>query len=425
LKRCTATRRAAINASTVFAVTLAIIAGLIFAWVFKTVFLTPKKAPVVPVEPTYRVTVMAISVSDNTRISPLQVKRINVSKAKYDEYKAEEKTKGTMLVGNQPVSRVTRDTLRAEEPIYEGQLKEMHYPKPVSEMLEPGKVASIVEVPSRNTMVHVDDRVDLLCTLTNHSPEVGPVETRTAVMAKNVRVVARFNTTRDAPTAPRGTTRPYTLEVTPYRYGLIELAKSLGGLFALRIHDRSESAPATVSAADTEDDPVVPYVTTDDLAKLFGFSAPLPTKYFEVESFSGVSQNPGRHIYQAPAPSGQPAPGGAKPTTPGGARPSTTPGSAPGAGLKSASALGGAASATALAASATTATTGWQRVSLDSGAGVSGRKGGLASRGGTNVAALQRGGGLGLNGIGTPRGGAMGLTGPAGGAGVGCGKPGG
>src|SRR5262249_50105483 len=235
--------------------TLAIIAGLIFAWVFKTVFLTPKKAPAPPVEPTYRVTVMSLSVSDQTRISPLQVKRVSVTKAKYDEYKAEERTKGPLLVGNQPIGRVSKESLRAEEPIYESQLKELHYPKPVSEMLEPGKVASIVEVPARNTMVQVDDRVDVMCTITNSNPQLGPTETRTAVMAKNVRVVARFNSTRDAAQPAPGPLRQYTLEVTPYRHGLIELAKSIGGVFALRIHDKSGSSLADGSAAEEEEDP--------------------------------------------------------------------------------------------------------------------------------------------------------------------------
>jgi Flp pilus assembly protein CpaB len=332
LKRSTDARSGAINASTVFAVTLAIIAGLIFAWVFKTVFLTKPKAPATPVEPTYRVTVMAISVSDNTRIGPLQVKRINVSKAKYDEYKAEQKTKGAMLVGNQPISRVTRDTLRAEEPIYESQLKEMHYPEAVSKKLEPGKVASIVEVPSRNSMVQVEDRVDLLCTVTNTNPQLGPVETRTAVMAKNVRVVARFNTTRDAPTAPRGVTRPYTLEVTPYRYGLIELAKAVGGIFALRIHDRGGDSLAGSATPEEQEDPAGDQpVTTEDLVKVFGFEPQQAPKYFEVESFNGVTQVPGRHVFQQPGggqavkPSGGLTPGGVRPKAPGGVRPGNLP----------------------------------------------------------------------------------------------------
>jgi hypothetical protein len=38
-------RTAAIQASSVFGITLAILAGLIFAWVFKVVLLTPRKEP--------------------------------------------------------------------------------------------------------------------------------------------------------------------------------------------------------------------------------------------------------------------------------------------------------------------------------------------------------------------------------------------
>jgi Flp pilus assembly protein CpaB len=332
LIRSTDVRKAAINASTVFAITLAIIAGLIFAWVFKTVFLTPKKAPVAAAEQTYRITVMALSVTDNQQIGPLQVKRRSATKAEYDQYKAQEKTLGTMLVGNQPIGRVTKESLKAEEPIYEGQLKDYRYPEPVSKKLEPGKVASIVEVPARNSMVQVDDRVDVLCTATNTNPELGPVETRTAVMAKNVRVVARFLSTRDAAQPPRSQMRPYTVEVTPYRYGLIELAKAVGGVFALRIHDRTGESLAGGSTTEEEEDPPGDRpVTTEDLVKVFGFEPQTAPKYFEVESFSGVTQIPGRHIFQQPGggqavkPSGGLTPGKAQPKAPGGLRPGNLP----------------------------------------------------------------------------------------------------
>jgi Flp pilus assembly protein CpaB len=267
----------------------------------------------------------------------LQVKRVSVTKAKYDEYKAEEKSKGPLLVGNQPIGRVSKETLRAEEPIYESQLKELHYPESVSKKLEPGKVASIVEVPTRNTMVQVDDRVDVMCTVTNSNPQLGPTETRTAVMAKNVRVVARFNSTRDAAQPAPGTTRPYTLEVTPYRYGLIELAKSIGGVFALRIHDKSgDSLSGSPAAEEEEDPPGDQPVTTEDLARVFGFEPQQAPKYFEVESFNGVAQIPGRHVFQQPGagqpvkPSGGLTPGKAQPKAPG-VRPGGLPkGVAPG-----------------------------------------------------------------------------------------------
>jgi Flp pilus assembly protein CpaB len=309
--RSTDVRKAAINASTVFAITLAIIAGLIAAWVFKTVFLKPQKVEAKQAEPTYPVTVLAANVPEDTKIASLQIRRIRVSKAKLDEYMTKATSENTsLLTGSQPIGRVTKVPLKAEEPVYENQLVELHYPKPIK--LEPGKVAATVEVPAANMSVRQGDRVDLLCTLSNTDPDLGPTETRTAVMAKNVKVVARFNTTAEGarPTAQmaRTGTRPYTLEVTNFRYGLIELAKQIGGAFSLMPHSKEETGVATtVSAKGTEsEDKDVSVVTSDDLVKLFGFSKPLPPRYFEVEKVSGVDPVQGAHIFLQPG-SPQPA----------------------------------------------------------------------------------------------------------------------
>jgi hypothetical protein len=211
------------------------------------------------------------------------------------------------------------------------------------------------------------------------------------------------------------------LEVTPYRYALIELAKAVGGVFALRVHDKTDTSSVTnvASASEEEEDPVVDRVTTDDLVKLFGFSQPLQPKYFEVESFTGVMQVPGRHIYQQPG-GGQPsvpgsvrpgglrtpggAPSGVPGGLPGGVRPGGVPGGLPGGGLPSgrvASAGGnGAALSASLGASSTS--TGWQRISFTPGvaggrgvAGMAGMNRGFGGLNGGLLAANRAGGGLG------------------------------
>jgi hypothetical protein len=53
----------------------------------------------------------------------------------------------------------------------------------------------------------------------------------TAVIARDLRVVARFNLTRAAQPDP---TLTYTLEASPYRHALMELAKGIGATFTLR-----------------------------------------------------------------------------------------------------------------------------------------------------------------------------------------------
>jgi Flp pilus assembly protein CpaB len=330
-------RKAAINASTVFAITLAIIAGLICAWVFKTVFLTPKKTEAPKPPKTERLTVLAANVTENSSIASTQVKRITVPKEEFDDAKGKEKDRGKMLTGSQPIGRVPKVPLKAEEPIYENDLVPLRYPTPLK--IASGMVPATVDVPTRGAaLARVDDRVDLLCTLTNTDPDLGPTETRTAVMARNVKVLARFNTTSDAArpteTMMRNGTRPYTLEVTPYRGGLIELSKQLGAAFALRPHAKDDTGLATTVSAKAEEmqDPDVDRVTTDDLVKLFGFTKPLATRYYEIEKFSGVDQVQGAHIFLEPG-SPQPAPRTSN-QSPGQGRPPGSGGGLQGPGMR-------------------------------------------------------------------------------------------
>ena len=132
----------------------------------------------------------AVNLMDKSLILPNQVKTISVSKEEYDRITSNPK----YLRGNQPVNRTTVRSIRAEEPIYDDYLEPLQYPKPVSLKLCPGKRAVIIEVPSKQVMVQVGDHVDVLCTLSNDA--FGPGKIATAVIAKDLRVVARFNTTR-------------------------------------------------------------------------------------------------------------------------------------------------------------------------------------------------------------------------------------
>jgi len=68
----------------------------------------------------------------------------------------------------------------AEEPVFEDQLEPLHYPHPVSEDLRPGKVAVIIEVPAKQAMVQVGDRVDVLCSMSSKNAAFGPGSTATA-----------------------------------------------------------------------------------------------------------------------------------------------------------------------------------------------------------------------------------------------------
>src|SRR6266851_5112508 len=223
-------RMAAVSSGTLFGITLAIVAGLVVAASVKLFILDQKPKPVPPPE-MRELTVAAVNILDKMQIGAGQVKTIQVPLAKYQDWEKRARDNNTeMLIGKQPVNRTTVLPIPAEEPIFANQLEKMSYPEPVSNRLHDGMRAVIVEVPAHDAMVQVGDQVDVLCTMSADNATFGKGSTNTAALAKHAAVVARFGTTRTgAQAAPGDRTRSYTLEVTPYRFALIELAKSLGG----------------------------------------------------------------------------------------------------------------------------------------------------------------------------------------------------
>jgi Flp pilus assembly protein CpaB len=300
-------RPAAVSASTVFAIALAIVAGLIFAWLFKMILLDkPKQGK--PVDDSVELTVAATNVYDQMEIRTINVKKMRVPRA---EFNAKNKAKPGMLIGNQPVGRVAKTPIMAEEPFYEGDLYPFKYPESVNNLIRPGWRSVIVTLPAKEAMVQVGDYVDVYATLSNDA--LGPGGNGTAEIAKGAKVVARFGTTRPG-AQPRDVNAPreYTLEVTPYRQALIELARTVGAKFSFT------NAPATIEGDKTTPPPgndindpreqVADRVSGADLAALFGIGPPGPAgpgpwaieKYVGIHP-SGTSSYPG---YVPPSRSG-------------------------------------------------------------------------------------------------------------------------
>jgi Flp pilus assembly protein CpaB len=283
------------HGSTLFALTLALLAGLVGAYLFKTYFLNAK-SPVAAAGPDGSVEIYLASanLTDNLAIQPNNLHRVKLTKEEYERFKAQESRLGPMLPGQfQAVGCVTKEKIKADEPIYESQVMRPDYPVPVSTRLRPGMRAVIVKVPADSAMVQVDDRVDLLCTISN--PDFGLGQTATARLAKDAKVVARFNTTRAAalPLAS-DPNRTYTLEVTPYRHGLIEVAKTLGATFNLSVEFRPEKGKAGPMPVEIvpDADPDTDHVTSADLARIFGVTTHLGNapNVLTVERFNGINQ---------------------------------------------------------------------------------------------------------------------------------------
>jgi Flp pilus assembly protein CpaB len=281
---------AQIHASTLFAVILAIVAGLIFAWVFKMVFLNGKPKPVSS-PPQRRLTVAATNLLDRMLILPGQVKTITVSEEEYNAIVNDPKNRSrVMLSGMQPVNRTTLKAIRAEEPVYEDQLEPLAYPEPVSSRLREGKRAVLIEVPAGSVMIQVGDHVDVYCTLENENMAFGASGSMTAAVAKGLRVIARFGTTRTAAMPPSGGTWSYTVEASPYRASIINLCRSVGGSIKLYVSPRQTGEDgSSIQVADTSlEDPQTDRVTVEDLAKIFGIQPPAPTPIWTVERYTGV-----------------------------------------------------------------------------------------------------------------------------------------
>jgi Flp pilus assembly protein CpaB len=281
----------------VFAIALAIVAGLIFAWLFKMVLLD-KKPPARPVDTSVPVTVAANNIYDKTEIHPVNVKTIRVQ-PNDPRYLAWTRSGKRMLTGNQPVGRVTKVPIMAEDPFFDDDLLPFAYPESVRMRIRPGMRAVIVTVPAKEAMVQVDDYVDVYATLSNDA--LGAGGNGTAEIAAGARVVARFGTTRPG-AQPRNLDAPreYTLEVTPYRYALIELAKTVGAKFSLAVAPQATASEE--GAAETfplrRNDPNDPReqaaerVNGADLAALFGLGgpAPAPPPSWSIEKYVGINR---------------------------------------------------------------------------------------------------------------------------------------
>jgi Flp pilus assembly protein CpaB len=283
--RTTEVRAGAVNAATVFAVTMAILAGLIFAWVFKVVLLAPKEPPKPP--PSYQVTVMASNLRDKMVIQPSQVKTITLSEPDYNKLINNPKYKGRqMLRGQQPVFRTTKTPLQAEEPVFDDQLEPFAYTAALSTRIAPGMRAVNLRLAPEHCdggLIRVGDRVDVLCTMTNANPVLAGGSTATAPIAKNVKVIARNDTTEiyDAGGRSSDGLKAYTLQTTPFRAALIDLARKMEAEFTLVTSTSTNKDEGEASAGNgggEPTDPDVSVVSTAHLAALFGVTPPEPEK---------------------------------------------------------------------------------------------------------------------------------------------------
>ena len=221
------------RASTLFALTLAVLVGLGVAIAAKLsgFFSPPAPAPTPAVK---KAEVMVLAAARNLFAGDmLDPNGVRVRALRADELADYQKNKDNYLppVPNAAFLRIARQNIEADRPILKSCLKELAKPEPLSQRLLPQmRAVNLVLAKDRSAggMISVGDWVDVFVTC-NVEGRNGATSTRTACLVAHVRVVAKRNTLWPV-YAPLPETKPvqYTLEVNPYRAALIDFISSRG-----------------------------------------------------------------------------------------------------------------------------------------------------------------------------------------------------
>lgn len=271
-------RRGAIKPSTVFAATVAIVAGLVGAFLFKKFVLDKPNTAMAQTLPNQPQTMRELTVANGNLticpIDPLSLKKVKVTNEEYNEIVRKFNPNGTrqMLVGDQPVRRIPVTPIKSDEPIFEDQLEALHFPTTLGERVRPGMRAINIQVPADRAMFQVNDNVDVMATLMHDA--FGPNGGTTACMAPGRRVLARFGTIYPVccPDDRSSPTRNFTIEVTPCEFSRMTLARTLGAAFELSVSTRpAQIEDESIRAASTgeEGDGDCCTATLKDLEEIF------------------------------------------------------------------------------------------------------------------------------------------------------------
>lgn len=301
------------KASTMFAITIAVLLGLGVVAVAKYAGLfTPKTTPPpVAKEPT-KVLVAARNLFEGLTITPADV-RVRDLKSEEEGYYNTHKDKYLPPLIEAGALRVLARNVEADTPILKEHLTDSGLPDPLNRRLSSPMMRAVnVSLPPEQVaggMIQVNERVDVF--LTTHISVGTKVEnsvTQTAPIARSLKVIAKRNILWMT-NLPTQHNRPidYTLEANPYRAALIEFAKNKGDLTLLPTSAPQEPAVQASRAvvSPTQSDPTSKeYAEEDkriaeflngeriigeaDLVRIFGLKPLLPPQLVQVERYTGV-----------------------------------------------------------------------------------------------------------------------------------------
>jgi Flp pilus assembly protein CpaB len=313
------------RASTLFALTLAILAGLGVAIAGKRLGLF--KGPPPPEPPAKRPEVQALVAGRNLFAGDLiDTASVKVRPLRPEELEHYDRNKDDYVppVVSAMFLRVADKNIYADQPILKSSLKDLAKPEPLNTRLLTRMRAINLALPkdqSAGGLIQVGDWVDVLLTCTIDRKDQGPT-TRAACLIPNARVVAKRNSLWPI-YAPLPEDKPihYTLETNPYRAALLEFSRTRGQLSLAPLPSveqqkleaqrekvmlgAPEVTPALfgfASSAEGEDEElrVTAYnrgelaVTEGDLVRIFNITSPPPplaaVPPLTIERLSGIGR---------------------------------------------------------------------------------------------------------------------------------------
>jgi Flp pilus assembly protein CpaB len=219
------------RASTIFALTVAILLGLGVAVVAKLTGYFTRQDPVAEKKAEVQILVASRNLFAGDLIDTNGVRVRSLTAGEFEHY---QKYKDQYLpaVVSAAFLRVPIKNIEADRPILRADLEEMAKPKPLHTRLLPDMRAinlSLTKDQSAGGLVQVGEWVDVL--LTSRVDGHGTTTTRTANLIPRVRVIAKRNTLWPV-FAPLPDKKPveFTLEVNAYRAALLEFARTKGDI---------------------------------------------------------------------------------------------------------------------------------------------------------------------------------------------------
>ncbi len=224
------------RASTLFAITVAILLALGVAVAAKYSGFFDSTPPVTKKAPVYQILVANQNLFEGITISGNEVRVREVREGEEMQQYLASKDKYLPPVPTVANYRVLARNVLADEPLRKEDFKEFKLATPLHLRLRPFMRAVNVTLPKERAaggMIQVGEHVDVLLTTQISCPEgtcVNP-SVETAVIARDLRVIAKRNSlwTVLAP-LPEDQPLQFTLEANPYRAALIEFARLKGDL---------------------------------------------------------------------------------------------------------------------------------------------------------------------------------------------------